>query len=217
MMGRDFITQEINKNESSQERLEPDHPISSASSPRWEGILYARGINKTTDAHKTYNNLVLLLFRNATHPNKQPAPSMDLIGGIGKAAYRATTFDPKVTVIEIVPHPNQLELGVKLSVDNRNLFPMEVRSVSYTKVTKASDGTVVAEGSTDEVFAIPKESAKAVELPVHCTWTGVKAIGSSLYNKGETELRVNGQVTVHSTVMGNVLIPYAGSVNVVWG
>jgi len=139
----------------------------------------------------------------------------DLIGGIGKGIYRARNYDPEVTVKEIVPHPINAQLGVKLSIKNLNSFPMEVRGVSY-KVVKASDDTAVADGSTDEIFAIPMDSAVDFEVPIHCTWTGIKAVGSSLYNRGETELQIKGQVTVHAQVMGDIHIPYGGDVKVVW-
>jgi LEA14-like dessication related protein len=140
---------------------------------------------------------------------------MEVVKGVGAGLYRATTLDPEVTVKDVVAHPLKGQLSVLMSIKNANAFPMEVTRVSY-KVTKKSDGDILAEGTNSKAFAIPRQASEDIEVPVHFSWGGIKSAGSSLVNRGETDLLVVGEVTVHSSVAGDILIPYQGETIVTW-
>jgi len=135
---------------------------------------------------------------------------MDIIKGVGAGLYRAATHDPELTVKDVVAHPLKGQLAVLMSIRNPNAFAMEVRRVSY-KVSKKSDGHIVAEGTNDKTFAIPQQASEDIEVPISMSWDGIKSAGSSLVNRGETDLLVVGEVTIHaSSIAGDIRIPYQG-------
>ena len=77
---------------------------------------------------------------------------------MGNTLYRTTHLDPKIEVTDV--HVQSVgfsggTLMLEMAITNPNPFPMEINNVSY-KLSKKSDGTIVAEGTAVEVspFAV---------------------------------------------------------------
>jgi len=82
-----------------------------------------------------------------------------------------------------------------------------LQGVAY-KTTKVSDGTRIATGRSSETMNIPAGSSADVQISIAFTYAGIGAVGMSLAQRGVTDILVEGGVTVHSTVAGDVVIPY---------
>ena len=54
-----------------------------------------------------------------------------------------------------------------------------------------------------------------MKVPLKFKWNAVGSAASSIMQRGSTNLIVDGAVTVNSTTLGDVKIPYKGEVEVV--
>jgi LEA14-like dessication related protein len=139
---------------------------------------------------------------------------------IREVLYHATTLDPQVTVksmsVKRLHWTGGGTLNVVMEIYNPNNSPLEVRRLSYN-ITKQSDCTLIADGSSSYVFAVPQKARVGRSVLVEFTYAGVVAAGESIYEHGQTILKMKGEVTVHSELAGkDLVVPYIGQVVLVF-
>ena len=115
-----------------------------------------------------------------------------------------TTVNPEIAVHSVtVPCLTWMTGGnlvVTLTVKNPNGFPIEIRQVQYS-ITKASDGIEIAKATSYQKFTVLEGAKDQVELPpVDFTDSGKIATEKSLYERGQTDLIIQGEVKVYSEV-----------------
>jgi LEA14-like dessication related protein len=90
---------------------------------------------------------------------------------------------------------------------NPNLFEVDATRLSY-KITKLSDGDLIAEGVLDKHFNVPGMGTIDIVLPAVISWHGMESAGSSLVNRGKTDFLISGEMVIETGVVGVVTIPF---------
>jgi LEA14-like dessication related protein len=131
-----------------------------------------------------------------------------MIHALGAGLTRATFQKPQVqlknaTITSIWGG----KLDVDLSLHNPNLFEVDATRLSY-KITKLSDGDLIAEGVLNEHFNVPAKGTIDIMLPAVVSWHGMQSAGSSLVNRGATDFLISGEMDINTTVVGMVTIPF---------
>jgi LEA14-like dessication related protein len=115
---------------------------------------------------------------------------------LGRAAFK----EPVVSLQDVRVNGlglNGGSLDVVLSVYNPNHFKLDGTRLTYKLYV---DTIPFGAGATDSHFAVPSGDSTTVRLPLTFTWAGVGAAGRSLMNMGSVNYRVNGDITVGSSV-----------------
>jgi LEA14-like dessication related protein len=135
-------------------------------------------------------------------------------------SHATTPLDPRITVqsmsVKRLHWTGGGTLNVVMEMYNPNNFPLEVRRLSY-HIAKQSDGTLIADGSSSDVFPVPQRSKVEWSVLVECTYAGVVASDQSIYEHRQTVLKMKGEVTVHLELAGkDLVVPYLGEVVLVF-
>jgi hypothetical protein len=128
--------------------------------------------------------------------------------GLARRATVATFLEPKVhlksaTITSVWGG----RLDVVLSLHNPNLFEVDAKRTCY-KITKVSDGTLLAEGALEKPYNVAARGVIEIVLPVTVSYGGMGAAGSSLVKRGVTDFVISGDMTIETIVAGNVTIPF---------